>query len=128
MALQVCMGALIKCSYGAVPGTLIVLPDNKVMTGTAAATVKDNIPMLNILPFGTCSSVMNPMVMAATAAAMGALTPMPCIPMTMSPWSPGASTVEIGGAKALDSGSKLKCMWGGEIQINMAGQFTVMVP
>lgn len=106
----------------------MVLPDNKVETGTPAATVKDNIPMLNILPFGTCSSMANPMVAAATAAAMGALTPMPCIPMTMSPWSPGAPTVEIGGQKALDSGSKLQCSWGGEIQITMAGQMTVMVP
>jgi hypothetical protein len=29
---------------------------------------------------------------------------------------------------ALDDQSKLMCMWGGVIQINMAGQFTVAVP
>ncbi len=128
MALQVCMGALLKCSYGAAPVALMVLPDNGVMTGTPAANIMDNVPLLNILPFGTCSSMMNPMVAAATAAAMGVLTPMPCIPMTTAPWDPGAPTVKIGGMPALDSGSKLLCDWGGEIQISMPGQETVMVP
>ncbi|MGL4604236.1 MAG: hypothetical protein ACRCU9_08815 [Iodobacter sp.] len=37
--------------------------------------------MLNIMPIGTCMSPATPMVAAATAAAMGVLTPMPCIPM-----------------------------------------------
>jgi len=93
-----------------------------------AATVMDNIPMLNILPFGMCQSMANPMVIAATAAAMGVMTPMPCIPATAAPWSPGSPTVKIGGMKTLDASSKCQCMWGGEIQISFAGQVTVQVP
>ena len=68
------------------------------------------------------------MVAAATAAAMGALTPMPCIPNTTAPWVPGAPTVMLGGMPALDKSSMLMCMWAGVIQINVPGQFTVEVP
>jgi hypothetical protein len=88
----------------------------------------DNIPMLNILPFGMCKSMANPMVAAATAAAMGALVPMPCIPVTVAPWVPGAPTVLIGNMPALDNSAKLMCAWGGVIGIQMAGQFTVQAP
>jgi hypothetical protein len=122
------MGAQLKCSFGVAPSVLVVLPANRVMTGTPAANVMDHIPMLNILPFGMCQSIMNPMVAAATAAALGALTPMPCIPVTPAPWAAGAPTVKIGPAEALDNQSKLTCNWGGVIQILAAGQFTVMIP
>ena len=57
----------------------------------------DNKPFVNILPFGMCMSLANPMVAAATAAALGALTPMPCIPVTPAPWVPGSPTVLVGG-------------------------------
>ena len=116
---------MLKCSFGLAPGTLMVLPANKVMTGMPAATVKDNIPMLNILPFGMCKSMANPMVAAATAAALGALTPMPCIPMTVAPWSPGSPTVKIANIAALQDSCKLNCNWGGSIEISMPGQMTV---
>ena len=43
-----------------------------------------------------CNSPSNPMVAAATTAALGVLTPMPCIPMTIAPWMPGSSTVMMG--------------------------------
>jgi hypothetical protein len=69
----------------------------------------------------------NPMVIAATAAALGALTPMPCIPMTMAPWIPGSPTQLLGKMPTLNNSSKLMCMWGGVIEINMPGQFTVTV-
>jgi hypothetical protein len=68
----------------------VVLPKNKVLCeGPPAANIMDHVPMLNILPFGVCSSPANPTVVAATAAALGVLTPMPCIP---APWAPGAWT------------------------------------
>jgi hypothetical protein len=128
MGQQCCMGAMIKCTFGAAPGTLMVLPASMVMTGVPDANIMDGKPMLNVLPFGTCMSMANPMVAAATAAALGVLTPMPCIPMTMAPWVPGAPTVLLGNMPALNNSSKLMCMWGGVIGINMPGQFTVAIP
>ena len=128
MALQVCMGAAMMCSFGAAPSTLVVLPTNRTLTGTPAATIMDFAPIVNIPPFGVCSSLANPTVAAATAAALGVLTPMPCVPVTVAPWAPGAPTVLIGNMPALDSNSKLMCTWGGVIQISSPGQTTVEVP
>lgn len=128
MGQQVCTGAMTQCTFGVAPGSLMVLPLNMVMTGTPAANILDNKPMVNVMPFGMCQSMGNPMVAAATAAAMGALVPMPCIPMTTAPWVPGAPTVLIGNMPSLNNSSKLMCMWGGVISINVPGQFTVMVP
>jgi hypothetical protein len=128
MAQLVCMGALLQCSFGAAPAPLSVLPVNRVLTGTPAATITDSIPFVNIPSFGTCSSPSNPVVIAATAAALGVPTPMPCVPATVAPWLPGAPTVLIGNLPALDDQSRLMCMWAGVIQITMAGQFTVAVP
>ncbi|WP_085316760.1 DUF4280 domain-containing protein [Derxia lacustris] len=128
MGQQVCTGALTKCTFGMMPSALMVLPISRTMTGAPAANIMDNKPMVNVLPFGMCQSMANPMVAAASAAAMGALVPMPCIPMTMAPWLPGSPKVLIGNLPALNNSSKLMCMWGGVIGINMAGQFTVMVP
>ncbi|MFT7325285.1 MAG: hypothetical protein ACI90C_000880 [Rhodoferax sp.] len=128
MALQAAMGATLQCSFGLAPGVLMVLPTNAVMTGTPAANIMDYVPMVNVMPFGMCNCPANPMVAAATAAALGVLVPMPCIPMTVAPWAPGAPTVLIKGMPALQNSSKLMCTWGGIIQILVAGQFTVMVP
>lgn len=80
MALQVCMGAMMMCSFGAAPSSLIVLPVNQTFTGTPAATIMDNKPIVNIPPFGMCSSITNPAVATATTAAAGVLTPVPCVP------------------------------------------------
>jgi Domain of unknown function (DUF4280) len=128
MANLVCMGAMLQCSFGAAPSSLMVLPSNAVLTGTPAATIMDNIPMTNILPFGVCSSPANPEVAAATAAALGVLTPMPCIPVTAAPWAPGSPTVLIANMPALNNSSKLMCNWGGAIQINDPGQTQTSIP
>ncbi len=128
MAMQVCMGAMLQCSFGAAPSSLVVLPANKVLTGTPAANIMDNKPMVNIMPFAMCSSMANPTVAAATAAALGALTPMPCVPVIPAPWVPGAPTVLIANMPALDNNCKLTCAYGGMIQITNPGQTTVMIP
>ena len=129
MALQVVTGASLQCSFGAAPGTLAVLPANRTMAGgVPAATIMDHAPIMNIAPFGMCSSPANPMVAAATAAALGVLTPMPCIPATAAPWVPGAPTVMIGGMPALDNSCKLMCNWAGVIQVLVPGQATVAIP
>jgi hypothetical protein len=128
MGQQVCMGALLQCSFGVAPSAMVVLPANKVMTGTPAATIMDNKPMANIMPFGMCSSPANPEVIAETAAALGVLTPAPCIPAIAAPWVVGSPTVLIASMPALNNSSKLMCNWGGVIQINMAGQMQTDVP
>ncbi len=128
MAQQTCMGATLQCSFGAAPSSLVVLPTNKVLTGTPDANIMDYKPMVNILPFGVCSSLANPTVAAATSAALGVLTPMPCIPNTVSPWVPGAPTVLLANMPTLNNTSKCMCMWAGVIQIVAPGQFTVMTP
>lgn len=128
MAQQVCMGAMLQCSFGAAPSSLMVLPVNRVLTGTPDANIMDSNPMVNILPFGMCNSPANPTVAAATAAAMGVLTPMPCIPNTPAPWIVGAPTVLLANTPTLNSSSQCMCMWGGVIQITSPGQFTVMTP
>ena len=126
MGIQVAMGASLQCSFGVAPSTLVVLPTNKVMATTPAATIMDSVPMLNIMPFGMCNSPANPEVIAATAAALGVLTPMPCVPMTSSPWVPGVPTVLIGNMPALNNSCKAMCNWGGVIQILSPGQTKVM--
>ncbi len=129
MPKHVCMGAALQCSFGVAPSSMVVLPKNKVMTSyVPAANIMDNKPMVNIMPFGMCSSPSNPQVAAATAAALGVLTPMPCIPNTVAPWAPGAPTVTLANFPALDDASTLACMWGGVIKVNMAGQTTEQIP
>ncbi|MDQ1470669.1 MAG: hypothetical protein QOJ99_2149, partial [Bryobacterales bacterium] len=123
-----CMGAMLQCSFGAAPATLVVLPANAVLTGTPAATIMDNKPVVNIPPFGMCSSPSNPTVIAATAAALGVLTPMPCVPVLPAPWVPGSPTVLIGNMPSLNNSSKVMCAWAGVIQIAKPGQSTVMIP
>jgi len=126
---HVCNGAVLMCSFGLAPSQLTVIPVERVMTSSQpAATIMDHQPMVNIAPFGMCVSLANPMVAAATAAALGVLAPQPCIPMTVAPWVPGAVTVLLGGKPALDNTCQLMCMWGGVIQVTVPGQFTEMIP
>lgn len=129
MGVQVCAGAMMQCSFGVAPSSLVVLPTNRTLIGgPPAANIMDHVPMLNVLPFGMCQSPSNPTVAAATAAAMGALTPMPCVPVTAAPWVVGAPTVLIGNMPALNNSSKLMCSWGGVIQITSPGQMQTQVP
>jgi hypothetical protein len=129
MAKQVVNAALLKCSMGMAPGSLVVLPTHMVMCGDQpAANIMDHVPMLNIMPFGMCQSLANPTVAAATAAAMGVLTPMPCIPSTPAPWIPGSPTVLIADMPALNDTSKCMCAWAGVIEVTNPGQTTTEIP
>ncbi len=129
MPMHVCSGALLQCTFGVAPSTLVVLPVNRMMTGfMPAANIMDNKPMVNIMPFGMCTSIANPTVAAATTAAMGVLTPMPCIPVTPAPWVPGAPTVLLGNMPALDNTCKLMCTWAGVISVAYPGQVTEQIP
>lgn len=122
MSKLVIHGAMLKCSQGMVPSALSVLPVNGSSADEKpAATVMDKVPMMNIPPFGMCRTQANPQVAAATSAAMGVLTPMPCLPVIPAPWSPGAGIVTIQGLKALSSDSRCDCAWTGSIEITDPG-------
>jgi uncharacterized Zn-binding protein involved in type VI secretion len=127
MGFGVCGGAVMNCPFGVAPSVLNVLPQSKAINNMPMANIMDNKPFVNILPFGMCNSVANPTVAAATAAALGVLTPMPCVPNVAAPWAPGSSTVFIGGQPALTDSSQCQCLWGGVITFSFAGQATIMV-
>jgi uncharacterized Zn-binding protein involved in type VI secretion len=119
--------ATMQCTFGMAPSTLMVLPASKVLIeGKPAATILDAAPIVNIPPFAMCMSLSNPTVAAATAAALGVLTPMPCVPITQA-WAPGAAKTLIGGKPAAQMGDKCICNWGGVISILMAGTQKTMV-
>lgn len=129
MAQHVCMGASLMCSFGVAPSELIVEPENRCTTsGMPAATIMDHLPMANIAPFGMCMAPTNPEVIAATAAALGVFTPMPCVPVTVAPWAPGSPTVLLGGIPCLNNESVLMCAWLGVITVEMPGQVTEEIP
>jgi hypothetical protein len=88
----------------------------------------DFAPLMNIPTFGMCQSLANPEVASATTAALGVLTPMPCVPVTTAPWISGSPTVLIGSLPALNSTSTCMCSYGGVISISYAGQVTTTVP
>jgi hypothetical protein len=116
-------GASLQCSFGAAPSTMVVTPENKV-TGShvPVATIMDHVPMKNIMPFGMCSSLANPTVAAATAAALGVLTPMPCVPATSAPWMPPKPMVKVNRLPVFDVTAKCMCNWAGVIQVVSPGQ------
>lgn len=125
MAIAVCGGAMLKCSFGVAPSPLKVLPLNGVVEGSPGANIMDNKPGLNISPFGMCMSVMNPTVISATAAALGVLTPMPCVPLIPAPWIPTKPNVLIANQPILLNDSKLLCAWAGVINVTQPGQTKV---
>lgn len=119
--------ALCQCAFGVAPAPLAVTSQSTAMgVNFPFATIMD-MPKLP-MTFGMCSSIANPTVAAATAAALGVLTPMPCIPACAAPWAPGSPTVLIGGKPALNNSSKCICSYGGVISITMTPALTVQIP
>lgn len=128
MAIHVCTGAMMMCSFGMAPSTFSATPKMIKTSNMDAGNIMDNKPIMNIPPFGACQSLANPQVAAATAAALGVLTPMPCMPVIAAPWAPGAPTVMVSNQPGLNNSSKLMCNWAGVISISNPGQTTEMIP
>lgn len=128
MALHVCTGAMMMCSFGAAPSTFVATPKMITTSYMDAGNIMDNKPVSNIPPFGMCMSMANPQVASATAAALGVLTPMPCMPVIAAPWTPGAPTVLVSNQPGLNNSSQLMCNWAGVITISNPGQTTEMIP
>ncbi len=122
-------GAMMACTFGMAPSSLVVLPVRTILlSNVPRGNIMDFAPMVNIMPFGMCTTPSNPTVAAATAAAMGALTPMPCIPAVTTPWMPGKPTVLIQGQPALTRSCRNMCMWGGQISFITDGQMPGIPP
>ncbi|MDR0630951.1 MAG: DUF4280 domain-containing protein [Holosporales bacterium] len=114
--MPVLLNGLCQCTFGVAPAPFMVLPMNMTFfKNFPGATIMDHIPLLNIMPFGMCMSMANPMV----AAAMG--IPMPCIPMTLAPWLPLSPTTMIKNFPILNSDSMAICNWGGIIKVAFPG-------
>jgi len=119
----VCSKAKIKCSCGDRISTLTVYPDRTIwLTGEPQANISDHISMRNIAPFGKCHTTVYPATGAATAAAHGKLTPMPCVPNTPFPWMGGKNDVLLKGQPALLKSSSCRCVYGGTITFTYDGQ------
>ena len=119
----VCSGAMMKCTMGTSPAKLTVLPARTVnLTGMPQANISDHKSMVNLAPFGLCRSMGFPQTAAATAAAQGTLTPMPCVHNTPAPWMGGKMDYLIKGQPALLKSCKCQCMWGGTISFVNDGQ------
>jgi hypothetical protein len=94
------------------------LPGAPMILGAMpAATIIQVLPT-NILPFGMCKSPANPTVAAATAAALGVLTPMPCLPTPAGPWAPPSTVTRINMLPMATVASKCICAFGGLISVS----------
>ena len=129
MAQFVVTGASAVCSFGTAPGTVNVTSQVVCMAdGKPIATIQD-CQSVNITPFGMCTSLANPTVAAATAAALGVLTPQPCMLVPSGTWIPTKPTVLIGGQPCLTNDCTLTCSNGmGAISITSPGQVKASVP
>ena len=128
MANPVVQTATCTCSFGAAPAVLTVTSQQTVsICKMPAATIQDGAALSNVPTFGMCSNPANPTVASATAAAMGVLTPMPCVPATVA-WAPGCPTVTVCKRPLLNSTSKLTCSYGGGIQVTVTPAMTVKGP
>src|SRR6478609_835868 len=120
------VGAMLTCSFGLAPSSLAVVAPRPMIEGRPAAVITDIMPGANIPGFAMCQSLANPMVAAATAAALGVLTPMPCVPVVPAPWIPMAPQTTAGGAPVLVAGSTCICVYGGSISLAMPGAVRTM--
>jgi len=120
----VCKGAKLKCSFGSSQSDLNVMhfTDPVKLHGEFMANIQDYKPMINIMPFGQCKSLANPVVAAATAANYGVLKEMPCMPNIVAPWMSGKMNYLVKGQPALMDNGKCMCTWAGLIQIADDGQ------
>jgi Domain of unknown function (DUF4280) len=122
LANQVSTGAVLACTFGELPGEFAASGID--VNATTPAGVITDVSLENVPTFGLCTSMANPEVATATAAAFGTLTPMPCVPV-LSPWTPGAARVTMNGVSALDDASQCMCAYGGAITVSFAGQVRV---
>jgi hypothetical protein len=116
------MGAKLKCSFGAGPKNMMVLPIARVMNAKVKSIAGhlDIIPMLNIPALGNCLSPLNFMNWKMIGP-VPVFVPSHCIPLPVMPWAPVAKKLKIGGKPAMLQNSKTMCIWAGQITVQKPG-------
>ena len=106
------------CSFGTAPAAIRVTSQAKVLAGgKPCGTIQDAQGFVNLGPFGMCTSLANPAVASATAAALGVLTPQPCTPQIAGMFIPTKPKILISGKPCLASDCKAMCAFAGNISI-----------
>ena len=128
MGILAVTGAQCSCSFGTAPCNLQGTSQSTCLAeGKPVATIQDMQPYTNLQPFGMCTSLANPAVAAATAAALGVLMPQPCTMVPAGPWNPSNSQIMAGGIPCLTNEATLMCGLGaGTIKISVPGQTKVL--
>lgn len=119
MALQVCTGATLHCSYGTESAVFNATPRPVTTSGRVVGVLTDHRPMLNVPAFGDCQPA------TASASTTGPLASRACMPSLPDSWSravPASAAVLVSGTQVLDDSCTLACVRGGTIRIGMAGQ------
>ena len=122
-------GAILKCPFGAAPCRLSVTSQIKCLADNKpVATLMDMNGIVNISGFGMCQSLANPQVAGATAAALGVLTPQPCMFNPAGPWMNVSTKVLADNKPCLSSDSRIICAMGmGMITVEFPGQEKVVL-
>lgn len=126
MGIPVVSGASIGCTMGLGSGKLNATSQMTIQFSGATVATRDDTGPQNVGSCGMCTSMGNPTVASATAAALGVLTPQPCTPMAGGPWQV-AGTTKVAGAFPLTNASTLVCSYGGSIFISNPGQTKVQL-
>ncbi len=127
MALYATTGTQCLCSFGTAPAALNATQQTTVMMQSKpVATILDCQPNTNIPPFAMCTSLANPAVAAATAAALGVLTPQPCTLVPAGTWIPTQQKVMACNKPCLMTDSTLMCAYAGQIKMTVPGQSGVL--
>ena len=108
--IYVCTGAVLHCTQGTSNSSLSAMPKCVSLCNEDQANITDHISMVNVKPFGRCRSLTYPPTASATAAHYGHLTPMPCVPGTITNWTAVDPDSQVGGQPALLDTAKLRCI------------------
>lgn len=127
---QVVEGALLRCSFGTAPTPLVVTTNLTVtIGGRRAATIMDQVGLVNIPNFVGCLSPQNPMFVAGVivAAVTGGQAAAPCTPTISAPWVQPSLIQTINKLPVLLQTAMCFCNLAGIITITHAGQVQTQV-
>jgi len=103
-------GAMLTCTCGAAPSQLQVTSNTfYFIQGNLTATTNDKAPMVNIMPFGTCS------LKPSTSGFL------PCVPAP-TVWTGFLASVQVVSGNPLLKTSTIQCATGGCISFQNSGQ------